>query len=177
VITECTRAVDEASYPAGDLRTELLKQRADPGQPVAVELGRGLIDGPGDVEVADYLAGDLVGQHVLDRRVVDQRLHGRHPPAGVGDLGAGPDADHSDRSQNAAHHDEHHGNGSPPAAPPASLASLLAAGPGHLGTAAFQLSSLVLAELVLGARSRLTAGTRHIHLRRLRTTTPVSLPR
>ena len=43
--------------------------------------------------------GDLVGQDVLDRRVVDQRLHRGHPPARIGNLVASPYAEHGDRSE------------------------------------------------------------------------------
>ena len=64
----------------------------------------------------------LSARHVLDRRVVDQRLHGRHPPAGIGNLVASPDAEHCDRSEYAAQNDEHDGNGGSPAeAPPPRL--------------------------------------------------------
>src|ERR1700730_17047963 len=111
-------AVYETSYRAGDLRAELAEQRADLGQPSAVELGGGLIDGPGYVDPAGYLVRDLIGQDILDRWVVDQRFHGRHIPAGVGNLVGSPDTQHRHRSEYAADHDEQRGDRGPPADPP-----------------------------------------------------------
>ena len=50
---------------------------------------------------------------------VDQRLHGGHVPAGVGYLVAGPHADHGDRGEHAAEHDQDGGEqGSPAEAAP-----------------------------------------------------------
>jgi hypothetical protein len=81
VITECTVLWMEPVIPVAICGPNCWSSELAPGQPVAVELGSGLIDGPGYVEVTDYLVRDLVGQYVLDRWVVDQRLHGRRPPA------------------------------------------------------------------------------------------------
>ena len=96
---------------------------------------------------------------------MDQRFHGGHPPAGVGNLVASPDAEHGDRSEHAAEHDEHNGDdGAPAETPPVS--SALALELGRLGAEALQLSSLVLAQaLVLCVRYRLTSDGKQGHLR------------
>ena len=62
---------------------------------------------------------ELVGESVLDRRVVHQWLHVRHVTAGVGDLVGGPHAQHRHRGQHAADHDQHRCDRSPPAHPAA----------------------------------------------------------
>ena len=116
---------------------------------------------------ADDLVGDLVGQGVLDRRVVDQRLNGRYVAAGVGNLVAGPYADHGDQREHAAEDDEHDGDGSPPAeAPPVTRDSGLGVELGGFGAQPLQLGPFVLAEPgVLFGRSRLSPVRLNWHLR------------
>jgi len=81
---------------------------------------------------------------------MDQRLDGRYPPARIGNLVAGPDAQHRHRTEHAAEDDEHGGNrGTPADTLPARRCRLLAAELGGLGAEAFQLGSLILAELVV----------------------------
>ena len=121
---------------------------------LGVQLGRSLIDEPGDVESARYLVGDLVGQDVLDGRVINQRLHGRHVPVGIGNQVAYPYAEDGFRSEHAAEHDEDDGHEGPPAevpsAPRASLRLMVELS--RLSAQPLQLSPLILAEF--GVRCR-----------------------
>ena len=88
---------------------------------------------------------------------MDQRLNRRHVPAGVGNLVAGPYADHGDQREHAAEHDEHDGDRGPPAeAPPATGGRGLGVELGGFGAQPLQLGPFVLAELgVLLGRFRL----------------------
>ena len=96
---------------------------------------------------------------------MDQRLHVRHVPAGVGNLVGRPDAEHCFRSEQTAEKDEHDGNGSTPAPPTAAWASLLLVEFGCLGAEAFQLGSLIRGKRCdLASRLRLTVGIGHAHL-------------
>ena len=132
---------------AGDRRAERLEQGADPGQALAGQQGRGLVGVAGHVEVAGDRGRDLVGQRVLDRRVMDQRLDVRDVAVGVGDLVGGPDPHHRQRGEHAADHDEQRGDGGPPGdAVPPWLVCLLAPQFGHLGAKACQFGPFVLAE-------------------------------
>ena len=145
---------------------------------------------------------DLVGQGVLDRRIVDQRLDVGYVAVGVGDLVGAPDAQHRQRGEHAADHDEHDGDRRPPAEPPsANHAIRLAAELGSLGLEAFdlrrlggrlgaealqlsrlgpepfQLGSLVRTDHgILGRRPRATVGIRQGHLRRVRSAVPFQQP-
>ena len=79
---------------------------------------------------------------------MDQRLYGRHVPAGVGDLVAGPYADHAEYREHAAQHDEKYGDGGPPVEPVAAAhGGLLDAQLLHLGAEASDLSLFIRAGL------------------------------
>ncbi len=86
----------EASQRVGDPRRHALA-----GQSVD-----SLVDQVGDVETAEDLVGDPVGNGLLDRRIRRQRRDGGDVPFGVGHLVAGPDAHDRHRREDAAHDDE-----------------------------------------------------------------------
>ena len=108
-------AVNESGDRAADRRAEGLQQRPDPRQSMAGQQAGGLIGVRGHVEVGGDLGRDLVGERVLDGRIVDQRLHVGHVTAGARDLVSGPDGQHRERSQQAADHDENDRDRGPPA--------------------------------------------------------------
>src|ERR1039458_1963469 len=142
-------AVNEPGHPAGDRRGHRLEQRADFGQSTARELGRGLIGVTGHVEPG----GDLVGQGILDRRIVGQRFHGRHVAVSVADLVGRPDGQPRYRRHGAADHDEDRGSqGSPAEAPAADRAGSL--------SAQLVLFVLLAGPRVCGCRPRLAARVR-----------------
>ena len=146
-------AVNESGGPAGDRRGLRLEQRAESGQPAARQLGGGLVGVTGHVEPGGDLGRDLVGQGILDRRVVDERLHGRHVAASVADLVGRPDGQHRDRRQHAADHDEDRRHQGPPAQPPPT---------GRTSWLSAQLAwfGLLAGSRACGCRARLAAGIR-----------------
>jgi len=75
-----------AGDPAGQRSRDAPQQRADPGQALLRQGGSRLIRQRRHIDPGDDLAGDLVGERVLDGRVFDQRLHIGDIPAGVRDL-------------------------------------------------------------------------------------------
>ena len=119
-------AVDESVHRAADLRGDGLQQRSDARQPFAVQGRGGLIGVRSHVELARDLSRDLVGQRVLNGRLVDEWLHVGHVTIGVGDLIGAPDPQHRDRSEQAAKEDKRDGHQGPPAnAPTAAVWRLL----------------------------------------------------
>ena len=127
-----------------DPTLQVMAERPDTRQPMAGQLAGGLIGVRGHVEVGGDLGRDLVGERILDGRIVDQWLHGGHVTAGARDLVSGPDGQHRERIQQAANHDENARDRSPPAD------VRPAAWPGPLGVrraepGAFEFGALVLA--------------------------------
>src|SRR6202034_1581475 len=120
-------AVNEPGDRAGDRRAERLEQHAVARQVLGGEQVRVLIGVPDHIEVAGDLERDLVGQRILDRRIVDQRLNIGDIAAGVGDLIGAPYAQHGQRREHAADHDEHNGDRSTPADPPSATRAILLA--------------------------------------------------
>ena len=110
-------AVHESGDPAGQRSRHALQQRADPGQALLRQLGSRLIGQALHVDPGDDLAGDLVGEGVLDSRILDQRLHVGDIPAGVRDLVRRPHRHHRQRRQHAAEDDQQRRDRRPPAAP------------------------------------------------------------
>ena len=111
-------AVNEPGGPAGERGGHRLEQSADSGQSAARERGRGLIGVTGHIQPGGDLGGDLVGHGILNRRIVDQRLHGRYKAASVADLAGHPDGQHRDRRKQTADHDQDRAHQGPPAKAP-----------------------------------------------------------
>ena len=120
----------ESGDPAGQRSRHALQQRADPGQALFRQVGSRLISQALHVDPGDDLAGELVREGVLDRRVLDQRLHVGDIPAGVRDLVRRPHRHHRQRRQDAAHDDQQHRDRRPPASPAPDRLARRAARPG-----------------------------------------------
>ena len=111
-------AVNGSGDPAGDRRGHRFEQRTEFGQSAGRQRGLGLTGISVYVEPGGDLGRDLVGQGILDRRIMDQRLHRGHVAAGVADLVGRPHGQHRCRRQHAAEHDEDRSHpGSPAEAP------------------------------------------------------------
>jgi hypothetical protein len=109
---------DKALDAAGQRPSEPLQLVGEPRgkTPLGQRVDR-LVGQPLDIEVAEHLGGDLVGDRLLDGRVAGQRGHRADIAVGVGHLVAGPHHHPSQRGQHTANHDQHHGQNGAPALP------------------------------------------------------------
>ena len=147
--------MDEPRDRARQLRRKGLYQGPHAREATAGQRGRRLVGVAHQIEVLDDLRRDLVGQRVLDSRIMDQRLDVRHVTIGVGHLVSRPDGQHRHRGQQAAHHDQHRGHRHPPAAcPPAPVARPPTTRPPNLRTEALKLRSIASGQSSPGARKR-----------------------
>ena len=131
-----TRLCTNPCTPAGERARGALQQRADPGEALLRQVGGRLIGQPFHVDLGDDLVGDLVGEGVLDRRIMDQRRHVGDIPAGVGHLVRRPHSQHRNGRQDAAENDQQRRDRRAPAEPAAASLPRQAARFGHLGARA-----------------------------------------
>ena len=85
------------------------------GSPRCVSAPAACVGQPLHIEPGGDLAGDVVREGALDRRVVDERLDVGDVAVGVGHLVGGPHGEHRERREQASHDDEHRRDRAPPA--------------------------------------------------------------